>query len=89
MPTCVPISELKDASSFARKVEAADEPVIVTKNGYEKLIVMDPEVFKRYRLETPDEKLERLLQEADRDLKSNNVEDGFEVIEKIRAAYGL
>lgn len=89
MPTCVPISELKDAASFSRKVAVAGEPVIVTKNGYENMVVLDPELFRRYRLETPEERLERLLDEAERDVRVGNVADARVGLEAIRARYGL
>lgn len=89
MATCVPISDLKDTSSFAEKVARAGEPVVVTKNGYEKFVVVDAELFREYRRETPAEKLERLLQAADRDVKSGNLRDAREGLERIRSAYGL
>lgn len=89
MPTCVPISELKDTASFSRKVARAGEPVIVTKNGYEEFIVMDPELFRTYRKETPEEELERLLKEADRDIELGRVRDARSVLSEIREAYGL
>lgn len=89
MPTCVPISDLKDTSAFARKVAGANEPVIVTKNGYEELIVMDPELFRTYRKETPEEQLARLLTEADRDIAAGRVSDARLGLEEIRRSYGL
>lgn len=46
----IPISEMKDTAGFTRAVEEADGPVTVTRNGYEKLVVMTPEVFEKYRL---------------------------------------
>ena len=89
MATCVPISDIKDTTAFAEKVARAGEPVIVTKNGYEKFIVIDAELFREYRRETPAEHLERLLQEADRDVRAGNVSDARTGIAKIRAVYGL
>lgn len=89
MPICVPISELKDAAAFSRKVGCAGEPVIVTKNGYEEFIVMDPALFRTYRKETPEEELERLLKEADRDIELGRVRDARSVLAEIRETYGL
>ena len=55
MPSCVPISDIKDTVAFSRKVATAGEPVIVTKNGYEQFVAIDPELFRTYRKETPEE----------------------------------
>lgn len=89
MAICVPISELKDSAAFAEKVARAGEPVIVTKNGYEKFVVIDADLFREYRRETPEEHLERLLQEADRDIRAGRVSDMREGLSEIRAKYGL
>lgn len=89
MPTCVPISELKDSATFAEKVARAGEPVIVTKNGYEQFVVIDADLFREYRRETPAEHLERLLQDADRDIRAGRLSDMREGLDLIRAQYGL
>ena len=89
MPTCVPVSEVKDTAAFVRRVKNAGEPVIVTKNGYEEFIAIDPEVFKGYRKETAEEKLERLLNEADLDVALGRISDACADMDEIRRAYGL
>ena len=89
MATCVLISDLKDTAAFARKVERAGEPVIVTKNGYEKFVVIDAELFRDYRPLTAEEKLENKLVEAERDIRRGEVSDMREGLERLRAKYGL
>ncbi len=89
MATCVPISDLKDTTAFAEKVSRAGEPVIVTKNGYEKFVVIDAELFREYRRETPAERLERLLEASDRDVRAGRVSDAREGIAGLREKYGL
>lgn len=89
MPSCVPISDIKDTAAFSRKVASAGEPVIVTKNGYEQFVVIDAELFRSYRKETPEEHLERLLAEADRDVELGNTSDMRADIAQLKAAYGL
>lgn len=89
MATCVPISDLKDTAAFSEKVSSAGEPVVVTKNGYEKFVVIDADLFRSYRVETAEEHLERLLQEADRDIKAGRVSNALEGIQSIRERYGL
>lgn len=89
MPKCVPVSDLKDTVSFCEKVETAGEPVIVTKNGYERFVAIDAELFRSYRKETPEEHLERLLQESDRDIRARRVSDMNVGLSELRAQYGL
>ena len=47
----------------------------------------DPELFCQHRRETPEEHLERLLDEAQRDIRTGNVSDARAGIEEIRARY--
>ena len=89
MAICVPISDRKDTAAFSEKVAMAGEPVIVTKNGYEKFVVIDAELFREYRRESPREHLERLLQESDRDIRAGRLSDAREGLAKIRDRYGL
>ena len=89
MATCVPISDLKDTAAFSRKIASAGEPVIVTRNGYEEFVVLDPALFRKYRRETAEEELERLLEEADRDIELGLVGDAHAGLAEIRSAYGL
>ena len=89
MPSCVPISDIKDTAAFSRKVATAGEPVIVTKNGYEQFVAIDADLFRSYRKETPEEHLERLLSEADRDIAAGGISDMRADLEQMKAAYGL
>lgn len=89
MATCVPVSDLKDTAAFTDKVARAGEPVIVTKNGYEKFVCIDAELFREYRRLTPEEKLETLLQESDLDIRAGRVSDAREGLAAIRSRYGL
>ena len=54
-----------------------------------KFVVIDADLFREYRRETPEEHLERLLQEADRDIHAGRVSDMREGLSEIRAKYGL
>lgn len=89
MPVCVPLSELKDTAAFSRKVAALDEPVIVTKNGYENMIVMSPDTFSKYRLESPEEQLERLIAEAEVGIRMGRTSNARTDLLEIRSQYGL
>lgn len=53
MPTCVPIKAMKDTTRFVEVVNGAKEPVTVTRNGYDTLVVMTPECMTECGLMPP------------------------------------
>lgn len=51
MTVCVPIKEMKNTAAFSDLVESSVDPIIVTKNGFEKFAVMTMEQLDALRLE--------------------------------------
>lgn len=48
MPACVPIKDLRDTANFLKLVEReAPQPVVVTKNGYDKFVVISSAEYDR------------------------------------------
>jgi PHD/YefM family antitoxin component YafN of YafNO toxin-antitoxin module len=43
----LPITELKKTNEISKYCHEADEPVLITKNGYSDLIIMSVETFER------------------------------------------
>ena len=82
---CIPIRELKDTSSISQLCHASNEPITVTKNGYDDMVIMSAEVYDRIRLYSIYEK----LMEAERDIENGSVNDAFESVAEIRGKYGL
>lgn len=89
MTTCVPIRDLRDTAAFDELVVNNMTPVIVTKNGYDRFVCMNTELYERYeQAEAKSRLLERMLiAEKERDLGLG--EDAFEVLARIEEEYGL
>ena len=85
MTQCIPIRDLKNTAAISEKVHAAGEPIMVTKNGYEDMVIMSAEVYDRIRLYSVYEK----LMEAEADITQGKVKDAFDSVSEMRARYGL
>lgn len=89
MTICIPIKELKNTAAFAKTVEEASEPVIVTRNGYETFAVMTVEKLDALKQEAARVRLYRDIDEAEDDFASGRVVDGHESQRAARERYGL
>ena len=83
--TCIPIRELKDTSNISKMCHAANEPITITKNGYEDMVIMSAEMYNRIRLLSVYEK----LMTAEDDIAGGKVSDAFDAINNMRSKYGL
>lgn len=82
---CIPIRELKDTSNISQLCHASAEPITITKNGYDDMVIMSTEVYNRIRLYSIYEE----LMKAEKDIADGNVRDAFSSINSIRSKYGL
>ena len=82
---CVPIRDLKNTGEISQLCHASDEPIVVTKNGYEDMVIMSAEVYNRVRLHSVYEK----LMEAERDIEAGQVTDARASLRNLRSKYGL
>lgn len=46
MATIIPIRDLKDTTKISELCHSLDEPVYITKNGYDDMVIMSSEVYK-------------------------------------------
>jgi len=70
MPTIRPISDLRNkANEISRLCHRSGEPVFITKNGEDDLVVMSVAAWERERARL---ELYRLLDEAEGDLKAGD-----------------
>ena len=83
--TCIPIRELKDTSNISKMCHAANEPITITKNGYEDMVIMSAEMYNRIRLLSVYEK----LMTAEDDIAEGKVSDAFDAMNNMRNKYGL
>ena len=85
MSQCIPIRDLKDTTNISQMCHASKEPITITKNGYEDMVIMSAEVYNRIRLYSVYEK----LVEAENDIAEGKVTDAFSVMSAMRGKYGL
>ncbi|MDO5111429.1 MAG: type II toxin-antitoxin system prevent-host-death family antitoxin [Clostridia bacterium] len=85
MPRCIPIRDLKDTSAISQLCKEAKEPVFITKNGYNDVVIMSSEMYERMRIYSIYEK----LMEAEADVAAGRVSDAFASIKKLEEKYGI
>ncbi len=85
MPHCIPIRDLKNTAEIARMCEQSHQPIYITKNGYEKMVIMSADAYEKMRLYSVYEK----LMEAEEDIKAGRTCDASTVMTNLRSKYGL
>ena len=85
MSQCIPIRDLKDTTNISQMCHASKEPITITKNGYEDMVIMSAEVYNRIRLYSVYEK----LVEAENDIAEGKVTDAFSAMSAMRSKYGI
>lgn len=80
----VPMRDLKDTVQIEKKCQ--NGPVFVTKNGYGKLVVMNMEYYesKIAKISEAD-----FINEGIVDFANEKINDGKEVIKKLKDKYGI
>ena len=86
MPKIIPIKELKDTAKISLMVRENADPIYITKNGYDDMVIMSTEEYSRLMAEL--EVMEKLL-EGEQAIARGEVIDAFEGIEQIRRRNGL
>lgn len=96
-----PIKELKDGAAISAKCHEAQEPIFITKNGYDDMVIMSTEVFNRYeglmrRLGERESERQRERDEIARDFRQSMAEyregdaiDATEAVSELRSRYGI
>ena len=85
MPQCIPIRDLKNTAEISQLCKQAKEPIYVTKNGYNDMVIMSADMYERIRLYSVYEK----LMEAEADIAAGRVTDARESLGKLRAKHGI
>lgn len=85
MPHCIPIRDLKNTAEISQMCQQAREPIFITKNGYEDMVIMSAAVYDKMRLYSVYEK----LVQAEQDIAEGRVTDAHASLARLRAKYGL
>lgn len=89
MPVCIPIKDLRDTAAFDEKVMTSNEPIIVTKNGYDRFACVKSSDFRRWEsAEARAALLERIMV-SERERIAGLSGDAFESVATLREKYGL
>lgn len=89
MPVAVPIRDMRDTAKFSELVESSPTPVIVTKNGYSKFVVMRSEDYDELANERAMAHLMNRIAIAERERAEHAGRDAFEALAEIREKYGI
>ncbi|MBR3873630.1 MAG: type II toxin-antitoxin system prevent-host-death family antitoxin [Candidatus Limiplasma sp.] len=85
MSQCIPIRDLKNTAEISQMCKKAKEPIYITKNGYNDMVIMSAEMYEKIRLYTVYEK----LMEAEADIEAGRVKEARSSLNNMRAKYGL
>lgn len=87
MALCVPVRDMKDTAKFLSVVEGSKDPVTVTRNGRDALIVMTPEAYDGLKSELAHERLMRRLDRAELEFDSGEYFDGGTFLDALLDRY--
>ncbi len=85
MQQCIPIRDLKNTSEISQMCKSSNEPIFITKNGYNDMVIMSAEVYEKIRLYSIYEK----LTEAEADIAQGRISDAKASLSALRSKYGL
>ena len=47
MPYCIPIRDLKNTAEISRLCQRSKEPITITQNGYDDMVIMSANLYNR------------------------------------------
>jgi PHD/YefM family antitoxin component YafN of YafNO toxin-antitoxin module len=84
MPTIKPIAELDNLREISALCYTSQEPVFITNNGDDDLVIMSMEAYENKLAKTT---LYEKLAEAEEDITEGRYSDGDEVFSRLRERY--
>ena len=87
--TAIPISELKNTSAVAALCKESCEPVLVTKNGYEEMVIVSPAIWREAVDAMAQNQLYREIARGEAAMKAGEVVDYWEDTTRLKERYGL
>ena len=86
MPQIIPIMDLKNTSEASDLCRNAGEPVFVTKNGSDDMVIMSIETYEKNMLLLD---VYSKLEEAERDIAEGRTRDARESLRALRQKHGI
>lgn len=87
MPAIRPITELRNTTAISELCHRLNEPVFITKNGCEDLVIMSSEAYDKSLSAVNAAEIFRELLVSMRELSENKGVDGMDVLEEMRNKY--
>ena len=82
----IPMRDLKNTVEVERRCAEENGPVLVTKNGYGRLVVMDIDYYEKTMRKVYEAKI---ILDGLEDVKAGNTVDGKSAVSNIRSKYGI
>lgn len=89
MPKCVPIREMKDTGRFTELVKTSSEPITVTRNGCDAMVVMSTEYWESLQLQLAKADLLARIDVSEREIAHGEYVDASLALERLRERHGL
>ena len=85
MAQVIPIRDLKNTSEISNLCKSSAEPIIVTKNGYGDMVIMDIDVYNRTMAELS---IFTALKDAEKDIENGaKLIEGTDFLHQIKRKY--
>lgn len=81
----IPIQDLKNTADISQLCKTTREPIFITKNGCEDMVIMSVEVYEEMRQYSIYEK----LMEAEEDIEAGKLSDAHTSLRKLKTKYEL
>jgi len=87
MATCVPIKDMRDTAAFLELVKNSPEPITVTKNGYDELVVMRSEDYAEIKRAEAYHRLMARMAIAEQERAAGVTYDAFALLDELEGRY--
>jgi PHD/YefM family antitoxin component YafN of YafNO toxin-antitoxin module len=86
MPRIIPIRDLKKTREISEMCRNAKEPVFITRNGYDDMVIMSMGTYEKMMFVN---EVYNKLDQAEESIRKGEVMDGFESLKGTREKYVL
>ena len=81
----IPIRDLKNTAEISRLCQRSKEPITITQNSYDDMVIMSAKLYDKMRPYSVYEK----LMEAEDDIAEGRVSDAYASLQRLREKHSL
>ena len=89
MPITIPLRDLKDTTKVCKLCRESEEAIIVTRNGYEEMVLVKPEEFHKMDRDRRKQEVYQAIAEAEAQCDRGECSNMTEGLKRMREEYGL